>query len=103
MVVVRDILNGRRLTTVVSGRGDGTCDFAVRNLFFARTYLCPYSSYIYIYMCIYIHMQCLLASNQYAYAYDGVALLSKVNMRRIFNAGSAYYYVGLLYVMCPHH
>ena len=48
-------------------------------------------------------MQCLLASNQYAYAYDGVALLSKVNMRRIFNAGSAYYYVGLLYVMCPHH
>ena len=58
---------------------------------------------IYIYMCIYIHMQCLLASNQYAYAYDGVALLSKVNMRRIFNAGSAYYYVGLLYVMCPHH
>jgi hypothetical protein len=44
-------------------------------------------------------MQCLLTSNQYAYAYDGVALLSKVNMRCIFIASSAYYYVGLLYVL----
>ena len=26
-----------------------------------------------IYMCMYIHMQCLLTSNQYAYAYNGVA------------------------------
>jgi hypothetical protein len=37
MVVVRDILDGRRYlsrSTIVSGRGDGTYDdFAARNLF----------------------------------------------------------------------
>ena len=52
-MVNRDILDGRqylRRSTVVSGRVDGMCDFAARNLFCTYV-LCTYSCDTYEYIC----------------------------------------------------
>ena len=70
-MLVDDLCDGGQWAVTTDLQVDavrGTCDFAAQHSLvhiYARTRG--------IYMCIYIHnTQCLLTSNQYAYAYDGV-------------------------------